>query len=171
MRLDDSKEGYEFTSREVVPETYSTKLNNPWINFGFNIIAVLILGNNISKIDDFFFVSLVIFALPIFFDTLGFLPKDLLGKVIKKGQAIALLIVLGSGFLGIFKILNIVDTMTASANIEVNNDFMVLAGLKFPVCFVWYGTIACLIFQGLYLYAVKSPAEKNIMARLNRSSV
>jgi len=129
------------------------------IRFIFAILAWFVLGFNITP-GSSFFVSLLLFAAPLFLDYKKFIPDTRLrrivnniGKILSGGMALISVI-------GLFGILVIVVDDNNNLYVQVAKTFILFKGYIIPLDFIWCLVGSSVVITGLDWIVYEGVTEK-----------
>lgn len=133
-----------------------TKVAGLGFRCAYTVVAWVMLGFNIPN-GNGYFMSLILFAAPLFIDYLRFRPSDL--KIRKHLRRAGIIVTLIWIFLGVFGLGGVLSVITIEniSNINISENFVVLKGIHFSSKYLWMflGISALLTIADYFAYSTK----------------
>lgn len=146
-----------------------TRFNSPALRVLINLLSAGILGINFSQINDGYFVTMIIFALPILLDYFRFRPADKIRRWIYhvgKGIVIFVSLICLFGIVGVFEIVS----LSGTPNIMVREGYVIASGLHVPAYLLWLLMALNVLLSAIDTFFVYTKAEQKISDEILNSA-
>lgn len=143
-----------------------TRFNSPSLRVLINVLSAGILGINFSQITNGYFVTMMIFAIPILLDYFRFKPAVKLRRAIYHvGKALVILVTLIClfGIVGVLTIVSLDDT----PHIMVRADYVIASGFHFPAYILWVLMALNVLLSVIDTFFVRTRAEQKFISDLS----
>lgn len=156
--MDDEKCTYCEHSSDI--ENFSNKQSLGWRVF-ITIVSWLILGAFIPN-GKFYFSTMILFITPLAVDYMKFTPQKSKGRVLVKKIALCICMIFSIFcFCGLsFMYIKNIDK---TQYIVIDNSFVILKNLKFPVRYLWISLIVFPVFTIIDYFAHSTVGELNLL--------
>ncbi|MPM57142.1 hypothetical protein SDC9_103963 [bioreactor metagenome] len=143
-----------------------TRFNSPAVRVLINVLSAGILGINFSQITNGYFVTMLIFAIPILLDYFRFRPTVKLRRLIYNvGKALVIIVTLIClfGIVGVFTI----ESLDNTPHIMVRTDYVIASGFHFPAYVLWVLMTFNVLLSVIDTFFVRTKAEDKFMEDLS----